>query len=293
MDKTPVSLFGAEGAEKEVAININGLNYGTVRTKTNSAKDLLAEQKIVLGEKDVVIPSMDSQIYSGSKIAVLRARKVFISDKDQKTDGYVLGLTVRDALEENDISIGEDDLVSPDLSASAHEGEKIKITRVEIKEEKEIKKIEFKKIVEEDDELSWRTKKISQTGKDGKKELTFKAVYHNHKQISRKLLKEEIIEEPVPEISVQGTYVKLGKSHTGLGTWYAWKGGLFAANPWLPMGSYVKVTNLENGKTVIVQINDRGPFGPNRIIDLDKVAFAKIASLGAGVINVKMEEIKN
>ena len=66
-----------------------------------------------------------------------------------------------------------------------------------------------------------------------------------------------------------------------------------AANPWLPLGSYVKVTNLDNGKSVIVRINDRGPFGNGRIIDLDKVAFAKIASLGQGTARVKMEEILN
>jgi rare lipoprotein A len=59
------------------------------------------------------------------------------------------------------------------------------------------------------------------------------------------------------------------------------------------MGSYARVTNKANGKSVIVQINDRGPFGENRIIDLDKVAFAKIASLGAGVIDVKVEEVMN
>jgi rare lipoprotein A len=66
-----------------------------------------------------------------------------------------------------------------------------------------------------------------------------------------------------------------------------------AANPWLPIGSYVKVTNEANGKSVIVRINDRGPFVPGRIVDLDKVAFQKIASLGAGVISVKMEEVAN
>jgi rare lipoprotein A len=47
------------------------------------------------------------------------------------------------------------------------------------------------------------------------------------------------------------------------------------------------VTNVANGKTVIVEINDYGPHGKDRIIDLDKVAFSKIASLGAGVISSK------
>ncbi|MFZ2187336.1 MAG: septal ring lytic transglycosylase RlpA family protein [Candidatus Moraniibacteriota bacterium] len=85
----------------------------------------------------------------------------------------------------------------------------------------------------------------------------------------------------------------MGKSHSGGASWYAFTGTMAAANPWLPMGSYVKVTNVGNGKSVIVKINDRGPFVPGRIIDLDKAAFTRIASIGAGVINVKMEEIIN
>jgi len=60
----------------------------------------------------------------------------------------------------------------------------------------------------------------------------------------------------------------------------------------LPIGSKVKVTNKANGKSVVVKINDRGPFADNRIIDLDKKAFQKIASLKSGVINIKMEEIE-
>ncbi len=117
--------------------------------------------------------------------------------------------------------------------------------------------------------------------------------YHNGKEVSRKVLRAEVTKEPVTELITQGTYVKTGKSHRGAASWYAWTGTMAAANPWLPKGSYVRVTNMDNGKSVIVVINDRGPFVPGRIIDLDKVAFEKIASLGAGVINVKMEEIVN
>ncbi|PID52278.1 MAG: hypothetical protein CR972_03190 [Candidatus Moraniibacteriota bacterium] len=121
--------------------------------------------------------------------------------------------------------------------------------------------------------------------------MTYRIAYHNGKEVNREVLSEEITKEPVNKIIIQGTKVKLGKKHTGLCSWYAYTGTLSAANPWLPKGSYVKVTNKANGKSVIVQINDRGPFVPGRIIDLDKVAFEKIASLGAGVIDVKMEEI--
>lgn len=62
-----------------------------------------------------------------------------------------------------------------------------------------------------------------------------------------------------------------------------------AAHKTLPIPSYVQVTNLQNGKKVIVRVNDRGPFHPNRIIDLSYVAAKKlgIASNGTGLVEVR------
>jgi rare lipoprotein A len=52
------------------------------------------------------------------------------------------------------------------------------------------------------------------------------------------------------------------------------------------------VTNRDNGKQVIVQVNDYGPMASTgKIIDLDSVAFKKIGTLGQGVVSVKVEEI--
>lgn len=65
-----------------------------------------------------------------------------------------------------------------------------------------------------------------------------------------------------------------------------------AAHRKLPFGSLVKVTNVRNGKSVVVKINDRGPFVRGRIIDLSKSAFSNIGKTSAGVINVKIEVIK-
>lgn len=59
-----------------------------------------------------------------------------------------------------------------------------------------------------------------------------------------------------------------------------------AAHKCLPFGTKVKVTNVANGKSVIVRINGRGPFVSGRIIDLSKSAFQRIASTKHGVIDV-------
>ncbi|MEV8514290.1 septal ring lytic transglycosylase RlpA family protein [Dactylosporangium sp. NPDC051484] len=68
--------------------------------------------------------------------------------------------------------------------------------------------------------------------------------------------------------------------------------GLTAAHKTLKFGTIVRVTNLANGKSVDVRINDRGPFVAGRCLDLARGAFVRIASVNAGVINAKYEVLK-
>ena len=62
-----------------------------------------------------------------------------------------------------------------------------------------------------------------------------------------------------------------------------------AAHKTLPLPSYVRVTNLDNGKSVIVRVNDRGPFHDNRIIDLSYSAAYKLDMLKTGTARVRLE----
>ncbi len=66
-----------------------------------------------------------------------------------------------------------------------------------------------------------------------------------------------------------------------------------AAHKSLPFGSKVQVTNVRNGKSVVVRINDRGPYVRGRIIDLSKAAAKKIGIGHAGTVRVKLEVVKN
>lgn len=64
-----------------------------------------------------------------------------------------------------------------------------------------------------------------------------------------------------------------------------------AAHPTLPIPSLVRVTNLENGKTVVVRLNDRGPFVDDRIIDLSKAAGAALDLHGKGTAKVRVQYV--
>lgn len=68
--------------------------------------------------------------------------------------------------------------------------------------------------------------------------------------------------------------------------------GMTAAHKTLPLPSYVKVTNLDNGRSVILRVNDRGPFYSNRVIDLSFAAAKKLGYADMGTARVKVEGIE-
>ena len=68
---------------------------------------------------------------------------------------------------------------------------------------------------------------------------------------------------------------------------------LTAAHKTLPFNTRVRVTNPDNGKSVVVRINDRGPFVDGRCIDLSRAAFRAIASLSQGELTVKYDILDN
>jgi len=111
-------------------------------------------------------------------------------------------------------------------------------------------------------------------------------------------------------------YTVLGKTYfplndatsyrvTGTASWYGTKFhgqatangetydlyGMTAAHKTLPLPSYVRVTNLDNGKSVIVRVNDRGPFYSDRVIDLSFAAAKKLGYAETGTAHVRVEGI--
>lgn len=123
--------------------------------------------------------------------------------------------------------------------------------------------------------------------------------------------------EPRTRAGNPPTYVVLGKRYylmksskgyqeRGIASWYGKKfhgrktsnGEIYdmyamtAAHKTLPIPSYLQVTNLKNGKQVVVRVNDRGPFHENRIIDLSYAAASKlgIAQSGTGLVEIRAIE---
>src|SRR5262249_29557651 len=100
-----------------------------------------------------------------------------------------------------------------------------------------------------------------------------------------------------------------GKKHheTGVASFYGreWQGhrtasgepvgpnAFTAAHPTLPFGTRIRVTNLENGRHVVVRINDRGPFAHDRVLDLSRAAARKLDFIAAGTARVRIDVLKS
>lgn len=80
-------------------------------------------------------------------------------------------------------------------------------------------------------------------------------------------------------------------SRTASGEWFN-QYDLTAAHRYLPFGTWVRVTNLNNGRSVVVRINDRGPFSGGRIIDLSTAAAEAIGMINSGVAPVSVEVLR-
>lgn len=122
--------------------------------------------------------------------------------------------------------------------------------------------------------------------------------------------------EPVTSAGNRSPYTVLGKTYhvmrsakgykeEGIASWYGAKFhghktsngetysmyAMSAAHTTLPLPSYVRVTNLQNGRTAVVRVNDRGPFKSGRIIDLSYAAAVKLGYENQGTARVRVEAI--
>jgi rare lipoprotein A len=109
----------------------------------------------------------------------------------------------------------------------------------------------------------------------------------------------------LPFVPVTGAGAAIPFTQTGYASWYGRDhqglptasgerfdmNGLTVAHPSLPMSSYVRVTNLENGRAAILRVNDRGPFVRNRIVDVTRRGAEMLGFAAKGTARVRVETV--
>lgn len=257
--------------------------YG--RPEFLSLSDMAFDLGVRIYDEDKIQVFPAPELGLGSKITIQRAMPIVVDDAGVVSIARTWQKQVREFLGDQNIILGDKDRINPDINTWLRSQMRLTITRVAETELKEEESISYKTLTRDDPTMEKGDSKVEKQGKNGLKVKTFLVRRENGVEVSRELLKEEVTLQPENKIVRVGTkIVELGR---GTATWYDWISGLTAAHNTLPMGTMVRVTNLNNGKSVVVKIVDRGIFS-SAIIDLSADAFSQIADLGQGIIPVRL-----
>ena len=174
-----------------------------------TVKDALNAAKIKVRPVDKINYKQNAFLEDGMQIEIKRAFSIDVqADGKKETVEFIEG-TVADVLESLEITLGEDDEVSPSLSTSLKPGDSVEVLRVKYEERTATETIKYKTITNNSSSLYRGTTQVERDGKNGKRSVTYKDKFVNGKLSKSTELSHEILEEPVDKIVVKGTKIKV------------------------------------------------------------------------------------
>lgn len=199
---------------KHITIVING-NPTTYITYRSTVNETLKDKDITLGPKDKINTTLDAKIKDKDTITIKRAVNIKVA-----VDGKVLDILtpeedIASVLTTEGITLNNDDRVEPAIQTKLTEGLQVSVVRVETKVLSVSAPVEFNTIVKTDRNLANTKKRITQEGKNGEKETKFSVTYENGIEVTRTLVGEAVVKNPVNRIVIQGTYPLMPVSRGG------------------------------------------------------------------------------
>lgn len=289
-----------------VVVIIRGDEVIEVRTEKTLVADVLNEAGIALDEiLEKSYPELDVEL-GLDYIILKRATEVEIKADDQELTVLSWAATIEELLAEQDIFL-DGDICNLPLEAKPETGQLVEVIRVSEELVYEEETIAAGTNYKNDSSLAAGAERVQTQAKDGIKRITYAVTYYDGIEVTRTKVGEEVISQPVTGIILRGTRAVASRGIVeGIASYYGAElhgsktasgvpfdmYALTAAHRTLPFGSKVRVTFLATGRSVIVEINDRGPFVADRIIDLSAAAAKEIGLYAHGVGKVKLEVLK-
>ena len=170
-----------------------------------TVEDAIKASGFALSDKES--PDVDPQSFltDGMTITIAKAMSVTVVH-DGKTETFTTkAQTVKALLEEQGLTLDEDDGMSAKMEDKLKDGAKITIVRVEFKKETKTETIPYSTTKQYDSSLASGQTKVKQQGQDGEKEVTYTVKYADGKMVKAKPVSEKITKNPVDEVVLVGT----------------------------------------------------------------------------------------
>lgn len=190
--------------KKTIVVLVDGKSR-QITTLRSSLVKILADNNIAVGPKDKITPNLNVKVENGDKISIKKAVDVVV-----KVDGRQLKIksaedNVGDMLKAEKIQVGDDDKISPLKDAELAKNLNVTIVRVDSVLVNQYADIDFQVVTKQDDNMEKGVQKVVTEGKKGQKEFSFKVIYEDGKEVSRKLISELITQNPIDRIISVGT----------------------------------------------------------------------------------------
>lgn len=265
----------------------------------------------------------------GLTVDIQTAKKVALVVGGESREVISPAATVGDLLNQAEVQVTPEDRVEPAVDTPVTENMTITVTKNENRETTKTVDIPFKEVRKNSSSLAAGTQKVETEGVPGKAVEVWVERFENGKSVSNERTSTRVEKAPVDKVILVGTRstssprpsssapstsapapapapatqsqsVSPANGASCIASNY-WEpqptangeqfdpSAMTAAHKTLPFNTRVKVTNPRNGKTVIVRINDRGPYIAGRCLDLSRAAFGQIGDLGQGVMTVNYE----
>ena len=270
---------------KEVTVLVDDVERTVHVTGDTTVEDVLQQVNVRISRHGVLEPSRGAEVEDGDVIVYDPAVSVTLAADGRVRDVVTNADDVGDLLDSLEITLRSEDRVVPKPRTELRQGLRVTVIRVVRKEVAVQQPIAYSTEVRKSNELMLGIRRVERAGVPGALRRVYEVTLENGTEVARTLLRTETIRQPVAQVIVEGT--RPPHTESGVASWYH-RSGMVAAHKTLPFGTQVKVTNTANGRSVVVVINDRGPYVAGRIVDLSDDAFAQLAALGAGTINVRI-----
>ncbi len=209
-----VSLFFA--LQKPLSIEVDGKTIETSVFFSSKVGDVLEINQITIGEKDKVLPSLDTAVEKGTKIVVTRAFKVKVMADGECREVLTTPVAVKEAIKMAGISLGEKDIVKTTPGEKTVANQEIEILRVKEEEIQEEASIPYGIETTDDNSLERGLSRTVKSGKNGLMLNTIKIVYHNGQEVKREVVNSERLSEPQNKVIAMGTISSVSRGGENL-----------------------------------------------------------------------------
>ena len=177
----------------------------TIWTTADTVKELIQQENLDVTQHDKIEPALDTKLETDLSLTIDKAFQLTLNVDNKNQQVWTTSTTVADFLKEQNVTLNELDKVEPALTKEVDQEGAITVTRIEKVTDVVEEPIAFDVVKQSDNSIEKGKQKVIDSGKEGKREKHYEVVKENGKEVSRKLLKTETVEESKNRVVALGT----------------------------------------------------------------------------------------